>query len=291
MIKKIILGAVAGILTCAAAYSQTGSKHELSVWVAGGLSTLQYSTDFGDSKGKAGGSFGVGYNYYFTNQWSLSTGLELSLYNSKVNTDPLNDFYDANDGEYDFEFRTRVTGYKEKQKAMLLNIPVMAQFELPVGYNKFYAAGGFKFGIPVSSKYKVTNAIIENSGFYPEWSGQQNLILHTQKFMGFGTFSRNDVEDDLDLKLSCMVALEAGMKWNLSSSMDLYTGAYFEYGLNDIKKDANKRLIGYNRVDPENFVNNSILSSEYPIGANLESYADKVVPMAAGIKVRLAFKL
>ena len=50
MIKKIILGAVAGILSCSATFSQSGPRHELSVWGGGGLATLNYRTEIGESK-------------------------------------------------------------------------------------------------------------------------------------------------------------------------------------------------------------------------------------------------
>lgn len=54
MIKKIIMGAVAGILTCSAAYSQVETKQEVSVYAADGLSTLQYSVENADRKGSFG---------------------------------------------------------------------------------------------------------------------------------------------------------------------------------------------------------------------------------------------
>lgn len=288
MIKKIIIGAVAGILSCTAVYSQTHSKHELSVWGGGGLSTMDYSTTIGDSKMRAGGLFGIGYNYSLTDKWSLSTGLELSFYNSKMKGSELNDSYTANDGEYDFELTSSVTGYVEKQKATYLNIPVMAQFELPaLNQHRFYAAGGFKFGIPVTGKYTVDRAIIHNSGYYPDL----NITYYDQHFMGFGTFSRNDFEEDLDLKLSCMLSLETGMKWRLPNSLSLYTGAYFDYGLNDIKKDVNKRLIEYDPAYDENFTVNSVFSSQYESNGKSEDITDKVIPWAVGIKIKLAFAL
>lgn len=289
MIKKYILLAVAGIISCTAALSQEQSKHEVSVWGAGGLSTLKVDTK-ADTKNGIGGSFGVGYNYFITDQWSIGSGLELSFYNSKATINSISDRYNSNDGEYDFEFRTTVSDYEEKQNTMYLNIPLIAQFQMPVmGENQFYASGGFKFGIPVSKKYKVASATMKNSGYYPIWNDKEELILDTQEFMGFGTFKRDNVKGDLDLKVACFVSLEAGMKWKIGETTALYTGAYFDYGLNDINKDANKRLVEYNKVNPEEFVNNSVLSSQYTVNGKTEKITDKVIPMAIGLKVRFAF--
>lgn len=283
--KKILVLTVAVLLASANVIGQDQPRQEISVWGAGGLSTLKYSTDVGSNKNGIGGSFGVGYNYFFTDQWSLGTGLELSLYNAKTAFDSYSDAYKSNDGEYDFEFRSTVSNYEEKQNTMFLNIPVMAQFQLPVmGENKFYAAGGFKFGIPVTKKYKVSGATLKNSGYYAQWSEQsgRELVMDSQEFMGFGSFDRSGEKKDLDLKVACLLSLEAGMKWKMGEALSLYTGAYFDYGLNDINKDNDKKLVQYNTTDPANFITNSVLQT---------SLTDKVRPMALGLKVRLAFGL
>lgn len=292
MIKKYILLAVAGIISCTAAFSQEKAKPEISVWGAGGLSTLKVDTKIGDNKNGIGGSFGIGYTYFITNKWGIGSGFELSLYNAKSTINSISDRYNSNDGEYDFEFRTTVSDYEEKQNTMYLNIPLMAQFQTPIiGENQFYIAGGFKVGIPVSKKYKVTKATMVNSGYYSIWNDKKELILASQEFMGFGTFQRSDVKRDLDLKIACLLSLEAGVKWKVGETTALYTGVYFDYGLNDINKNADKRLVEYNKTNPEEFINNSILSSQYTVNSNLENIADKVIPMAIGLKVRLAFGL
>lgn len=292
MIKRYISLAVAGLITCTAAFSQEQPKHEVSVWAGGGLSTLKVDTKVGDNKNGMGGSFGIGYSYFLSDQWSIGSGLELSLYNAKTTISSISDRYNSNDGEYDFEFRTTVSNYEEKQNTMYLNIPLVAQFQVPViGENHFYASGGFKLGIPVTKKYKVVNADMKNSGYYPIWNDKEELILDTQEFMGFGEHKRSNVKRDLDLKVACILTLEAGMKWKIGETTALYTGAYFDYGLNDINKDASKRLVEYNKINPEEFINNSVLAAQYTVNGNAEQLTDKVIPMAVGLKVRLAFGL
>jgi hypothetical protein len=263
--------------------AQKQSKHEFSVWAAGGLSTIKSNIDAVDCKNGVGGSLGIGYNHSLTNQWSIGTGLELTLYNTKVTFDNYSDSYNSNDGQYDFEFQTAITDYEENQNTIFLNIPVMIQFQMPVfADNQFYIAGGFKFGIPVTKKYKITNAAMKNSGFYPIWSGEENLILDSQEFMGFGNFNRKDIEEDFELKVAYIISMEGGIKCRLNETLSVYTGAYFDYGLNDINKENNKNLVQYNVADPPNFINNSILQTRL---------TNKVVPMAVGLKIRLAFGL
>lgn len=288
MIRKIILLAVAGIFTCTAASSQSKTKHEVSFWGAGGLSTLKYDTEAGSNKNGFGGAVGVGYNYLLTDRWSLGTGAELSFYNAKTEIGSLSDSYKANDGEADFEFRTAISNYEEKQNTMFINIPVVVQYQLPVmSENKFYVSGGFKFGIPASKKFKVVNADLKNVGYYAHLENP----IDGPRFMGFGSFNQKDIKDDLDLKVAYMLSFETGMKWNLSESLSLYTGAYFDYGLNDISKNNDKRLIGYNKENPEEFIHNSTLSSQYTADGETTVLVDKIKPVAIGIKVRLAFGL
>jgi opacity protein-like surface antigen len=254
-------------------------KHEISFIGAAGQSALKYN----NSKNGFGGALGLEYSYPLTNKWSIGTGLEFSFYNAKTTNNSFSEAYDSNDGQYNFEFRTTVSNYQETQKATYLNIPVMAQFQMPIAKdNQFYAAAGLKFGIPLASNYKMENASIKNSGYYPIWSNEQDLILETQEFMGFGTFNRKNIEGDLGLKLAYMLSIETGLKWKLSKILSFYTGAYLDYGLNDVKEGNSKHLIQYNVEDPSNFISNSLLQT---------NVIDKVAPMAIGVKFRLGLRI
>ncbi|MBK5720332.1 outer membrane beta-barrel protein [Dysgonomonas sp. Marseille-P4677] len=280
--KKILILIIIVIFPQKNILAQGPSKHEISFSISGGLSTLRYSGDFGSMKNCIGGSFGIGYNYYLSKQWSVGTGLELSLHNAQITLDDYSDSYSSNDGEYDFEFRTVVTNYKEKQEALFLNIPIHVHYLTPILKNHhFFVGSGFKFGIPVSGKYEILNASISNSGLYPIWSGEKDLILNTQEFMGFGNFERQNIKDDISLKIACLLSIETGIKWQLDKAFSFYTGGYFDFGLNDISKKG-KKLIEYKIDESENFVNNSVVNTKV-IG--------KAVPIAAGIKIRLSFNL
>ena len=284
LIKYIII-AVAGLMSCTALVGQ--SQHELSIYAGGGLSTLNYKTTIGDQKDGFGGQFGVGYQYFFTGNIGLNTGLELSLHNAKTTFGNVSDRYMAKDIDgQNFEFRSTVSNYEEKQNAMFLNIPIMLQYQFE-GENKFYIAAGGKIGIPVNGKYKTSGATIKNSGYYP----QEDLEHTTQEFLGFGTFTGRDMDDDVDFKVAFILSAELGMKWKIGDNLSLYTGAYLDYGLNDIQKDSRtKNFVAYNTANPKEFTTNSILASKFSMDGNtIMTFTDKVSPLAAGIKIRLAF--
>ena len=289
MIKKYICLLAACLCVSAYASAQNTSAHEFGVSIGGGLSTLKYD----DGKNGIGGNIALNYTYLFNEKWGIKSGLELALYNAK-----LKDFSTLSyapglkdsEGEI-FDYYSSVSGYTEKQKAMLLNIPVMGYFQTEAfSQNKFYVSAGFKVGIPVSGKYESDGETFVNKGWYPN----KNNWVETQKFAGFGEFKDKSVEDDLDLDLAFILSLEAGLKWDLGGNKSLYTGVFLDYGLNDIRKYSNKPFVTQT-VDGDNydFTNNSALESTYATKyvheqGEVKKIADKVVPFAVGIKIGFA---
>ncbi len=264
------------------------SKHEFSLWGSGGLSTRKYDVSVGDVKQKFGGSVGIGYNYFLVEQVGIGTGLEFSFYNTRAEFGGIYNIYQTKDYENNnFEFRSKVDNYSENQNALFLNIPLTVQYQTK-GHHKFYASTGFKIGIPLSAKYKISGTTIKNSGYYP----YENVEYTTQKFMGFGTFENKNIKEDIKLKVSYIFSLETGMKWNLKNNFSLYTGAYFDYGLNNINKNEDvENIVTYNAADPQNFIVNSVLTSQYMENFERKTFTNKVHLMAIGLKVKLAFAL
>lgn len=295
MIKKYIYLLLTGIFVCTATVAQTISRHEISATLGGGLSTLDYSTDLGKQKACLGGNIGLGYTYFFTENWGLTSGLEFTYYGGKVTDVNLLSLQpgqiDSNGKEYDYY--SEVSGYKEDQHSMFINIPVMANYQIPVhGDHKFYALAGVKVGIPVIRKYHSKGDTNLNKGWYID---EENWA-ETQKFAGFGRFYDRDVKGDVDFKIAFMASAEAGMKWELNNGMSLYTGAYCDYGLNDIVKDGHGNAFVIQEIEPDRyfFSNNSILESSYYSGyahegGTKKDITDKVVPLALGVKLRLVF--
>jgi len=282
--KKVYMPATIILLFCTVLQAQY--KHEFSIYGGGGLSALKYDVTAGKQKNGFGGMAGLGYTFFFSPKWGLETGAELSFYNSKFNLDNLSSAYITTDMDGDaFEFRNKVNNYEEKQNTMFVQIPLMLQFQ--TGNNHpFFASAGGKVGIPVRSKYKSSGAAILNSGYYSEEGHEYT----TQEFMGFGTFTSKDADGDLKFKSAFFVSTEAGIKWKLKEGLSLYTGAYLDYGLNDIYKKENKaQFVNYNSIDPRNFAVNSVMNSRYTRNSEAHTFTDKVIPLSVGIKIRLSF--
>ena len=273
------------------------TTHEFSVHAGGGLSSLSYKLSEGSRSGGFGGDFGVGYTFLQVKEravetgrvsylnWGIHSGIGLGLYNAKTNLDNtktvIKDLDDGDDYFSAFDLRTTLSDYNETQKTMFLNIPVMGLFQL----DQFYAMGGVKVGIPLNGKYSVNNPTITNKAWYP---GLQNEI-DAPRFRGLGKFDDKNFNGTLDLGIAVMLSLEAGMKWNIADNISLYTGAYFDYGLNNVDKSSKKPFVNYTmeRNNTADFTTNSVLAS-YSDSSNKTTFTDKVNVMAVGIKVRVA---
>ncbi len=253
--------------------------HEFSVNAGGGLSSLNYKPSSGKFSAGFGGEAGVGYQFFFTQHWGIGTGINIALYNSGTTMDGYSSRQQAISKEGTlFDFSYAYSDYKESISTMMLTIPVMVQFQLPVAEKiGIYAAAGGKFGLPLSATCHTTGSLSTN-GYFPE----TNITYYDDLPMkGFGNYSV-DQNTDIELGVAIMLSLEVGAKWRISEALQLYTGAYLDYGVNNIKKEqTNSELLSYNpnaQSYPEGFNYSSLLTT-----------SDKVAPLAAGIKVRLSF--
>jgi len=141
---------------------------------------------------------------------------------------------------------------------------------------------GLKVNIILKNTHEMTISEVKNFGYFPDidnWVG-------TQRFAGFGTANcKNSGSGNLDFDVMAMLALEGGMKWRIDDAVFLYTGVYFDYGLNDPTKDARKSMESYNIYSKMKSTAGDIDIKDLP----LISVSDRVNLMTIGIKLRLAF--
>lgn len=273
-------------------YAQEG-KQEVSVNIAGGLSSLSYDANIGKRNNEAGSSFGIGYTYFFFDNLGLNTGVELASYKAKLKADNFNNvlhgLVDPSDNEK-YDLYTSLQGYQEKQSAIYVNIPMMVQYQIG-DVNKFYIQAGAKLGIPVKGKYESSASTTINKGFFHKTANWGE----TQEFMGFGTTQNYAYDEDLDFKVACILAAEAGMKWRLKDNLFLYTGAYVDYGVNDIVKGGHSNTFTKVEELPDALITrtNSALNSSIGYGSSklTQQMTEKIRPISVGIKIKLALAL
>lgn len=282
--------------------AQEGPRHELSVYGMGGLSTLHYKLDGGSRKNGFGGGFGLGYAYRFSRHFGLGTGVEVQFYRAQAR---LNEGFaselllgTASDPANALNYQTtvfvsRFSEHREKQRAAYLALPLMLRYQSG-GRSKFYAAAGVKAAFALRSRYALRTSMTNSV----EWAvyedgnlGGKELFDEQDEMAGTGQYVREG-SGRAQLKFALLLSAEAGMKWALSDRNALYTGFYFDWGLNDIRGGRGDLLAyegesaGTGQANaPVRFGTNSVLASNGP------GSSGRVVPLAAGLKIGISFGL
>lgn len=216
------------LLACGLGFSSY-TQHEFSIYGGGGLSTLNYDPSIGEQKMGFGGHLGLGYRYFFSPHWGIKIGVEAAFYNAEYKLGRDSTSTPSIDSEGNsFDFRQVRSDYTEDQNAKMLQIPLMLQFHTGGNNVNFYAAAGAKVGFPLSKEYSGSGTV-KNTGYYDfedfEYfeEGQEN----------FGTFTEK-TKGNLDLGTTIFISAETGVRWRLNPNVHLYTGAYVDYGLNEV---------------------------------------------------------
>jgi hypothetical protein len=259
---------------------------ELSVYGGGGMSALQYTVNTGMLVPGYGGHLGAGYRYFLNESVGFVTGLEMAMYNNVFKPEQFVFNKSGNDGIYPFEFRS-AGDVIEKQRAMMLQVPVMLQLQTKFdkAYNLYGTFGG-KVGIPLFGTYNI-NAVYSNSGYYPF----EDYTYTTQRFRGFGDYNEKLTNGSLEFNsIALFISAELGMKWNIRirrTQQILYTGFYFDLGVSNIRKIDTDKLTPPDKLVVPDYVNNQFNLKVNSIFQ--EYYPGKVTPIAAGIKIQLAY--
>ena len=260
------------------------TPHEFSVSGGGGISTFCFQPAVKKSI-SAGYSADValGFTGFLSPQWGIHIGLGWGLYDVKTKIRKLNtitpNLVDRNN--LPFDLHTALNDYKETHKTMFLYAPLMLQFQTlpkPVKNWKkgqkanFYAMAGVKALFLFNNKYEAKVGSLKNAAYYPEFDNWAD----TQIFAGLSTFDGNKVDGKFKLNVLLMLAFETGIKWRIGEKLYLYTGVYYDCGLNDPSKKIRKPFEHY-------------IYAEHLTDLTLLDFADKINLMTVGIKLRLAF--
>lgn len=111
---------------------------EISIWGAGGLSTLHYKSSAGTIKPYARWDMGISYTTFFNKNWGYGLGLELSQYKGAIKLGDYSDSYKTisnsifggSDTNNEFDFSVNYRQLRETQEATYLNIPIFYNTEI-----------------------------------------------------------------------------------------------------------------------------------------------------------------
>jgi hypothetical protein len=264
-------------------------RHEVGILGGGGMSVLNYSLNMGGSKtdGADGisGFAGIAYTWNITHRIGIATGLELIRYGAKttyetITSDP-NDpgnTYNAGDHVFRMLFNYTMENYVEEQTAAFLTIPVMLQYSVPLsGTKKFYVSGGLKFGLPINAKATIFPGTVTTSGYY-SFQNQPYTDLPQYGFISAEALA--STTNDIDVSVLLTASLETGVRFCLTDKILLYTGAYLDYGLNNLRSTKDKELLNYQVLIPSELKHASVLNT---------SHVNNVKTLGVGLKVKVSF--
>lgn len=260
------------------------SSNELSIYGSGGLSFLCYQSSMSPATSMGyTGELGIGFTAFVSQQCGFYFGAGLNLLNLKVKVGDLKNFSPklTDSNNLTFDLYTTLSGYRETHKTTSVSFPIMFLFQTRGKHQwnwrksqkvNFYAMGGVKLQLLLYRNYYAQVTTLYNAAYYTE----ANNWATTQTFVGLGDFAGKDKSGKFKMGILGKVAFETGIKWRMSESVYLYTGVYFDLGLNDPTKKFRKPVSDYTSV--EQLSNLSLLS-----------FYDSNMLVESGIKLRIAF--
>ena len=229
-----------------------GKGHYLNADFGVGLSSLMYKLEDGERKAKLGFSGKIGYDYYFTHNWGIGTGIGLSSYKTfgKFNNH-LTSYHwmddDIKHGPSPYRRDIYLKNWEETQKTLFLEIPVVANFQIKFGEKKrhgIYANAGLRVQLPLSSKYSAPNVADKEHGLLEVQAYYQEFELTIDDVMahGFGLYN-NEYNGKNNLKLGLAATAGFGGLFGLTEKLDIYVGAQCDYGFLNIRTDGYENII------------------------------------------------
>jgi opacity protein-like surface antigen len=257
-------------------------RHELSIYGGAGLSVINYALDKSgsrsDGSNSVAGILGIGYTWNINDNFGVVTGVEMSRYNGKTSYDVISGDREYGTGDDRFKFSYSMRNYIEEQSTVMISIPAMAQYSAPLSDPvTFYLAAGFKFGLPVNAKATIFPGDVSTSGYY--YFENQRYYDDLPDY-GFTNSKPSSVTSDVALKVSMAMSIESGVRFSLMDNMRVYTGAYLDYGLNNIRSKHEDLLINYHELNPSAYTYSSVLNT---------AHADKIKIFAVGLKLKISF--
>ena len=270
------------LLAVTVAGAQT-STHELSVSGFGGLQGLSVSANNGGTASLGiGFGGGLGYAYNLNSQWSIVTGADFAYYSSDLKYGTLENTYEFglnnNNTTDGATFKYTVDNYEETQNALLVEIPVMARYTLPIGQGgqSLRFAAGAKIGLPLSAGYTASAARHKTTEVELEYENQTYAFDEAKAVAEY--------DGDIDASMSMQIAIEAAYRIPVGEKMGMSIGVYFNYGLNSMQGRSDDHLVTFDTT--QEIVNTQPPQHTYNASALNTGLVSAFRPMAVGLKLR-----
>lgn len=272
MNKRYFLG-FSGLLLSASLMGQA-NRHNFDVTAGGGLQSVSYSVESGETSPGFGWNATVMYRYMFNPNWGTGFGLGVSHYKSSASFDSLRisqSFVAHEHNGLPYELENDFIGWKETQRVLAFEVPVALFYQKPFNANwAFMGDLGAKLIFPVWNSYHVNDGYLSLKGYFEHQTNVEysNLPVH-----GFSTYHHFYGDNKLK-SVSGAAFVDLGVLRTLNAKRQLYMGGYFSYAFSNLVDNGGQPDLFDNKVYT------GVLSS---------GRVDKAHLISAGIKVGLTF--
>jgi len=289
--KKItmILFAISTLCISASAQMRTKVSNEFSIFGGCAYSFTYYQQALRSVHGISSKGFnadlGASFTAFAGNHVGFHIGFGFGMYQVNALVDSftfVSPDYDVAPNQFGadqpYDLYTTLSNYKEKHTIYFLTIPLMLQFQtMPKSAHKsgikkcFFAMAGVNLNFLIKKQCEMEIQELKNMAYFT----QLDNWATTQIFAGLGRFKGNTSNIRYN-NFMPVFSFETGVKWCLSNKINLYTGAFFDCGLNDPTKKYRTPVNNYTSV--ENLANITLID-----------FYDSSFLMSVGIKLRLSF--
>ena len=302
-------------------------RHEVTVSASLAYNSYLYSVQPGEDKGLKRGSyldefsffacifpFDLTYTYHFDKHWGITTGVGFHAFATAIEETGRHVGY--TEGTYPLPtvdtdpptfMETSPIGmkykFKEEDNSMtqvLATVPVLAQYMLPFGNGSwnFYVQGGLKLGIHLyGEKFSEVSSRVVSSdvGIY-RYSNSWKTLTRDEEEEDISANPHIGTDDSDYRRINLFASLETGIRIPIWRCLGIYVGGYADLGLLRNTKVSEYPYTAYDGAflstlfsAREERYTISATESEYTVTAGKKGYLRGLLPISAGMKIRIAF--
>jgi hypothetical protein len=259
--------------------------HEISAYATIGIENISYKFNHGSHNKGLSGGIGVNYAYNIDEHFAVVSGLGLASYYGRLKMNNYEEKYLSADN-YGEEFGMRYTiagEYREKQNIILLYIPVMARYSLPLsflgdGSIKYFVMGGMKLGIPFVARATIDPYIASTYGYYEYEGIEYSNVLPEYGFTD--KYSSEKTKSRIRFGVAPLLSLETGVHIPIGYKYKLTAGFYVDYCFANVHKSDDRHILEYQSSLHVYYNYNSIMNTDA---------IKKITLFNSGIKVGILF--
>ena len=184
------------------------------------------------------------YARFLTPNWGFGVGLWFTNYTTIAQLGGSFIWRDQTDTDLEqhYDHTATVLRWRERETEHTIAIPVSAQFQYTKEewHGKLFASLGLAPSFSVLRRYRVLEAEVAHSGYYPAWG----LILDN----GVHEFNTRDytsqpwARGSLRIRHQLALFADCGYLLPLTPQLDFYLGGYFNVVLNDVNNSARQPI-------------------------------------------------